>query len=282
MGQFTVIPQNTFNGLQLDAGVLLNNFNPASPNVQDQDIICATTGGINVVCQPEFSDLGEDVDNCPNGMKELMKLENWTCSLGFTALDMSPEGIRLSLGVADVASEKVTPRMTLKQSDFNSAIWWVGDKADGGYVAVKLMNALSTGGLSIQTTKKGKGQTAVTLSGHFSINAQSVVPMEFYSYEGESLKTLTVVSAAGASEGYTALTVTGYTVGATESYKYKIGDTAEDVELDDVLTTGWTSWDGEDEIQTTAGRKITVAVVTTSTNKAKAAGSATTVINAGT
>jgi hypothetical protein len=106
--------------------------------------------------------------------------------------------------------------------------------------------------------------------------------MEFYSFEGESLKTLTIVSAAGASEGYTALTVTGYTVGETESYKYKIADTAEDVELDDVLTTGWTSWDGEDEIQTTAGKKITVAVVTTSTNKAKAAGSATTVINAGT
>ena len=59
-------------------------------------------------------------------------------------------------------------------------LWWVGDRADGGWVAVKLMNALSTGGISLQTTKSGKGQTSVTLTGHVSIDAQDVVPMEFY------------------------------------------------------------------------------------------------------
>jgi hypothetical protein len=185
MGRFTVIPQDTFQALQLDAGVLLRNFDPDEPAVADADIICATTGGINAVCQPTFSDLGEDVDNCPNGMKELMNLDTWACSLGFTALNMSPEGIRLALGVADIVNQEITPRMSLQQTDFTDAIWWVGDKANGGFVAVKLLNALSTGGLSIQTTKRGKGQTAVTLSGHFSINAQDVVPMKFYSYDGE-------------------------------------------------------------------------------------------------
>jgi hypothetical protein len=185
MGRFTVIPQDTFQALQLDAGVLLRNFDPDEPAVADADIICATTGGINAVCQPTFSDLGEDVDNCPNGMKELMNLDTWTCTLGFTALNMSPEGIRLALGVADIVNQEITPRMSLQQTDFTDAIWWVGDKANGGFVAVKLLNALSTGGLSIQTTKRGKGQTAVTLSGHFSINAQDVVPMKFYSYDGE-------------------------------------------------------------------------------------------------
>ena len=142
-------------------------------------------------------------------------------------------------------------------------------------------NALSTAGLSLKTSKDGKGNIGLTLTGHVSINDQDTMPMEFYSVEGESLKTLTVVSAAGTSSGYTALTVTGYTVGATESYKYKIADTAETVELDQVLTSGWTAWDGEDEISTTSGKKITVAVVVTATNKAKAAGSATTVVNAG-
>jgi hypothetical protein len=185
MGRFTVIPQDTFQALQLDAGVLLRNFDPDEPAVADADIICATTGGINAVCQPTFSDLGEDVDNCPNGMKELMNLDTWACSLGFTALNMSPEGIKLALGVADIVNQEITPRMSLQQTDFTDAIWWVGDKANGGFVAVKLLNALSTGGLSIQTTKRGKGQTAVTLSGHFSINAQDVVPMKFYSYDGE-------------------------------------------------------------------------------------------------
>lgn len=59
---FTVIPQNTFESLQLDAGVLLKTFNPASPAAPDENIICATTGGINITCVPTYSDLGEDVD----------------------------------------------------------------------------------------------------------------------------------------------------------------------------------------------------------------------------
>jgi hypothetical protein len=216
-------------------------------------------------------------------MKELMNLDTWACSLGFTALNMSPEGIRLALGVADIVNQEITPRMSLQQTDFTDAIWWVGDKANGGFVAVKLLNALSTGGLSIQTTKRGKGQTAVTLSGHFSINAQDVVPMKFYSYDGdeETLGTLTVSSAAGSTSGTTAVTYTGHTLASGESLKYKVGTAAAEVALDDVLTTGWTAWNGTDDITCEAGKTITVAVVETSTNKAKAAGSATTVINTG-
>lgn len=61
--KFTVIPEDTFNGLQLDAGVLLFNFDPTNPTEPaDEDIITATTGGITVSCAPTYSDLGEDVD----------------------------------------------------------------------------------------------------------------------------------------------------------------------------------------------------------------------------
>lgn len=62
MGTFTRIPEDTFSGLQLDAGILLKQFNPASPAVADANIICATTGGINPQCIATYSDLGEDVD----------------------------------------------------------------------------------------------------------------------------------------------------------------------------------------------------------------------------
>lgn len=185
-GRFTVIPQSTFEEMQMDAGVLLKTFNPASPAVTDENIICATTGGINASCTAEYSDLGEDVDNCPNNMKELKHLDGWSCTMSFTSLGTSPESIKLSLGAADIDgtdATKIVPRSELKQTDF-SDIWWVGDRADGGFVAVQLKNALSTGGFTIQTTKNGKGQVTVELTGHVSINAQNVVPMEFYSVEG--------------------------------------------------------------------------------------------------
>lgn len=187
MGMFTVIPQDTFQGMQLDAGVLLNKFNPETPaKPADADIICATTGGINISCVATYSDLGEDVDNCPNNMMELKHLDGWDCKMGFTSLGTSPKSIALSLGAADVDADtgKITPRGSIKLNDF-SGVWWVGDRADGGMVAVHLMNALSTGGFSLQTTKGGKGKNSMELTGHVSINAQDVVPMEFYSTVGE-------------------------------------------------------------------------------------------------
>ena len=184
MGKFTAIPSDTFQGLQLDAGVLLRRFNPANPvEPADEDIICATTGGINATCTPTFEDLGSDVDNVPENMMELKKLSSWSCGLSTTALGTSPAAIKLALGCADIDSNdssKIVPRADLKQTDF-SDIWWVGDRADGGFVAVQLKNALATSGFSLQTTKNGKGTIGLELTGHVSINAQKEVPMIFYS-----------------------------------------------------------------------------------------------------
>lgn len=187
MGKFTVIPENTFDDLQLDAGVLLKNFdieNATAP--KDTDIICATTGGINATCVPTYSDMGEDVDNCPANMMELKHLDSWECKLAFTSLGTSAENIRMALGAADIdaTTGAIVPRRNLKQTDF-SDVWWVGDKADGGLVAVKLINALSTSGFSLQTTKNGKGQISVELTGHISVSAQDTMPMVFYSTNAE-------------------------------------------------------------------------------------------------
>lgn len=184
MGRFTVIPQDTFQKLQLDAGVLLNTFDPSSPTTpQTENIITATTGGISASCVPTYSDLGEDVDNCPVNTKELKHLDSWACSLSTTALGTSPAMIKKALGAADIdGTTKIVPRRDLEQTDFQD-LWWVGDRADGGLVAIKLINALSTGGFVLQTSKNGKGQTTLELTGHVSINAQDVVPMEFYSME---------------------------------------------------------------------------------------------------
>lgn len=186
MGRFTRISQDAFDQLQLDAGILLTQFDPASPTVPaDENIVCATTGGINASCVPTYSDFGEDVDNVPNNMKEFKHLDGWECKMSTTGLGTSPEAIKLALGAADIDgtdSTKIVPRRDLRQSDFTD-IWWVGDRADGGLVAIKLINALSTGGFTLQTTKNGKGQISLELTGHVSIDAQTVMPMEFYSVE---------------------------------------------------------------------------------------------------
>lgn len=188
MGKFTVIPQNTFEGLQLDAGVLLNNFDPATgAPPDDEDIICATTGGINITCVPTYSDFAEDVDNAPNNLMEFKHLDGWDCGMSFNSIGTSPNSIRLSLGAADIdaTTGAIKPRRDLKQTDF-SDLWWVGDRADGGYAAVQLKNALSTGGFTLQTTKNGKGQVSMQLTGHVSLDDQNTMPMVFYSKDPPS------------------------------------------------------------------------------------------------
>lgn len=185
MGIATKIPQNTFEGLQVNAGVLLTTFDPTNPTIADSAIVCATTGGITVSCTPTYSDWGEDVDNCPNNTKELKHLDGWECTMSTTGLGTSPANIKLALGAADIDgtnTSKIIPRRNLEQTDF-SDLWWVGDRADGGLVACKMINALSTGGFSLQTTKNGKGQIDLELTGHVSINAQDTMPMEFYSLD---------------------------------------------------------------------------------------------------
>ena len=188
MGRFTRIPEDTFEQIQTDAGILLKTFDPATPNnVSDEDIICPTTGGITASCLPTYSDMGKDVDNAPENVKELKRLDGWACTMSFTSLGTSAESIRLALGAADVTADtgKIVPRRSLKQTDF-SDIWWVGDRADGGLVAIKLINALSTGGFSLQSTKGGKVQISVELTGHVSVKDQDTMPMEFYSMEPDA------------------------------------------------------------------------------------------------
>lgn len=192
MGMFTKVSSDAFQALQLDAGVLLTTFDPANPYVAptDETIIATTSGGINPVCNATYSDFGEDVDNVPNNMMEFKHLDGWDCSMGFTSIKFNAAGVQLALGAADITAltgsvYKIKPRRDLSQSDFRD-IWWVGDKADGGAAAIKLKNALSTGGFSMQTTKNGKGTIAMTISGHVSINAQDDMPMEFYDIPPQS------------------------------------------------------------------------------------------------
>lgn len=189
--KFTQIPTNTFATLQLNAGILLKGatgFNPATGAITTANILGATSGGINVTCVPEYIDFGEDVDNCPKNMKELKKLDNWECKISGTFVTVSTNLVRMMLGAADIDgtdTTKVTPRIDLDQSDFED-VWFVGDYSDkngannGGFVAIHLLNALSTGGFSMKTADKEKGQFEVEFTGHVSIDAQDVVPMEFY------------------------------------------------------------------------------------------------------
>lgn len=191
MAKFTQIPTDTFQKLQINAGILVQGatgFVPATGAITSANIIGATTGGITVSCIPTYTDFGENVDNCPKNTMELKRLDNWECRISGTFLTVTPDVAKMMLGAADVDgtdTTKVVPRVDLDEDDFDD-VWFVGDYSDkngannGGFVAIHLLNALSTGGFSMKTSDKEKGEFSVEFTGHVSIEAQEVVPMEFF------------------------------------------------------------------------------------------------------
>lgn len=185
--KFTQIPTDTFKEIQLNAGVLLKEFTPSTAAVSG--ILGATSGGVTFTAQPTFSDYGSDIDNCPKNLKELKKLESYEAKMSGTFITINPELAKTILGAADVSGDKIVPRNDVLASDFTD-IWWVGDYSDnngstgGGFVAIHMMNALSTGGFQLRSADKGKGQFTFEFTAHYSNANADTVPFELYIKEG--------------------------------------------------------------------------------------------------
>lgn len=190
--KYTQIPSDTFKQIQLNAGILVKEFDPSTGSVSETDIIGATSGGISFEATPTYTDFGEDIDNCPKNMMELKKLESWEVKMSGTFVTVTADAAKMLVGAADADSSDsthVVPRNDITTADFSS-IWWVGDYSDqngtanGGYCAIKLKNALSTGGFKIQSGDKAKGAMEFEFTGHYSMDAQDEVPFDVYIKSG--------------------------------------------------------------------------------------------------
>lgn len=198
MAKFTQTPTDTFKKLQLNAGILTTNFDPTTGKLSATTIIGATSGGVSFEATPSFSDFGEDIDNCPKNTKELKKLDSWEAKMSGSFVTMDTSAAVSVIGTAAVASDnqnKVVPRNSVDANDFKD-IWWVGDYSDvnedgsstgkAGFIAIKLINALSTGGFKIQSGDKAKGTFEFEYTGHYSIENTGVVPFELYIKAGSA------------------------------------------------------------------------------------------------
>lgn len=186
--KFTKIPSDAFQKLQINAGILTTDFTPSTGEIGAAGQIGATTGGVNFTATPTFTDFGEDIDNCPKNMKEFKRQDMVEAKMSGTFINADTKTAKLLCGAADIdASDttKVVPRTDLKDSDFTD-IWLVGDYSDkngdknGGFIAIHMLNALSTGGFQLKTADKAKGQFAFEFTAHYSLAEQDKVPYEIY------------------------------------------------------------------------------------------------------
>jgi uncharacterized protein YjdB len=223
--KYTQIPSTAFEQIQLNAGILVDGFVPATGVIGN--LLGATSGGVNFTDTVNYVDFGEDIDNCPKNMMELKKIDNHEVKMTGTFVTISAATAKMLAGAADTDendASHIIPRNDLLTTDFTD-LWWIGDYSDqntgddAGFVAIHLMNALSTGGFQIQSSDKAKGTFAFEFTGHYSMTAQDVVPYEIYVREGGEVVEPSVLinkHAATVEQGKT-ITLTATTVPAGET-----------------------------------------------------------------
>lgn len=190
--KFTQVAADAFQKLQLNAGILLTDFDPTNPGTSStikDDIFAATSGGVSFATNPEYVDFGEDIDNVPPNTMQLKRLQSVNPVMSGTLKTADTDVAKALMAAADVSGNKITPRGQLADTDFFD-LWWVGDYSDkngntnGGFVAIKLANALSTGGFSLQSNDDGKGDFAFEFTGHYDMTDIDVLPYEVWVKSG--------------------------------------------------------------------------------------------------
>lgn len=283
--KFTQVAADAFQNLQLNAGMILTEFTPSNPGTASAikaNALVATSGGASFNANPQFVDFGDDIDNVPPNTKQLKRIDHYEPHLSGTGKTANEDALEAFLAAFDKTTSSglttYTPRHDLSTSDF-ADIWWVGDYSDkngatnGGFIAIKVKDALNTGGFQFKSNDNGKGDWAFDFLGHYDIDNPDVVPYEVYSMAGSD-EPGTDATLASLSFGSLTLSptfnknVVSYTTTTTDSTN-TITATATDNSSATVVIKNGTTTVTSGNAATWAAGENTVTITVTNTNAEK-------------
>lgn len=189
----TGLRPETFENLQLNAGVFLKNFNHSDIADVDAletavlaaleagtDILGATIGGGTFQATPETRSI--EVDGMRYQFKGSTIVDSWNIRLTGTMKEITPENFKDALISADItnngAKKVVRVRTDIEDGDYIPTLCWVGDTSKGA-VLIELSNALNTTGANFTFTDKGEG----TLPFEFVAHQASLKDSQFAPFQ---------------------------------------------------------------------------------------------------
>lgn len=178
-GGTTALRADTFNKLQLNAGILLKNLDYSS--VADSSalktaianiisggsspigtLVGATRGGGTFTVTREMRT--PEIDGMRYGFKGSDFVDSIDAYLSTTLVEITADNVTdlLATGTATTSGKKTTVKMAtpITASDYLTNICWVGDLADGQMVLICLKNAINTADFTFTYTDKGEGTLA--------------------------------------------------------------------------------------------------------------------------
>lgn len=283
-GMTTGLRRETFENLQLNAGVLLKNFDLtdiATADALKTAIIAArsdatkwigaTRGGGTFTATREMRT--PEIDGLRYPFIGGRFVDSVDANLSATLVEVTAQNIKAALGSVDIDTSTatktvITMHTAIDTADYVSNLVWVGDISDGRYVAIELYNALNTADFSLTFSDKSEGTIPLEMHAHQSdVMDYDTAPFRIVFFDPSgTLTALTVASAAGTAVGGTALTITGGSATSGQSWVYKIGTSsaAPSIAYHETPDYTWTVWDGSSDIAVGTGangKKITVAII---------------------
>lgn len=170
----------TFQRLQLNAGIFLKNFDWTQYKtveelaaaieeaaVNPENRMGATRGGGSFVATPETRNI--EADGKRYEFVGSTVYDSWNIRMTGSLLETTPGNVRDVLSTADIDSEKdgvtVLKLRTQPKSEDYMHLTWIGDTSKG-FVLIDLKNALNTVGMNFTFADKGEGTLPFEFRAH--------------------------------------------------------------------------------------------------------------------
>lgn len=178
------IPETTFQELAKGAGMVATTFTPSAPGtLENENILCATSGGVSLKCTPTMVDHADGIDNAPLGMLEMQEITDYAVEMSFTCKTVSITTLGIAMGLTSTSGTKIAPKHGMLTASDVKDLWLIVPQTDKKCFAACIKNAFSTGGLDLQTENNGTGSLNITLKGMYKMAGQDTVPLECYIIE---------------------------------------------------------------------------------------------------
>ena len=195
----TSLRPETFENLQLNAGVFLVNFDASTytdaATLEDgilaaletgDNILGATIGGGTFNATPSIRTIEADGMRYPVIGSTVNDM--WTVKLNTTLKEVTPANFQRALISCDMDTSKanvtvLTVRTDIEEKDYIPKLCWVGDTSKG-FVMIELDNALNLAGASFTFTDKGEGTLPVEFQAHVSeLDQMDKAPFRVYFFD---------------------------------------------------------------------------------------------------
>lgn len=183
---FSGLTADTAKHLQLDAGMLIKNYDKSKDYEGNKaNIVGATAGGGSFSAVPTIRQV--EVDGKKGSVKGFQVIDEWVVTLTENVKEITANTLKMSLAAADVTSAEapaggytsIKGRSDIQDADYLENVAWVG-KLSGAEqpVIIILYNALATNGLALTFADKAEAVIPMTLTGHYDLSDLETPPFE--------------------------------------------------------------------------------------------------------